>query len=99
MKINAGEIPLESVDFNVLGAEASVHASPLGAGYSATVNLAGGKVSIFELQLALGLSSEIGIIDDSLAVRFLGLGGSIGRVNKICAFDTCFGFDLGGLFG
>merc|ERR1711962_63379 len=99
MKINSGETPLQSVDFNVLGAEASVHTSLLGAGYSATVKLAGGKASIFQLQLALGVSSELGIVDDSVAVRFLGLGGSIGRVNKICAFDTCFGFDLGGLFG
>ena len=99
MKINSGETPLEAVDFNVFGAEASAHIGQLGAGYSATVTLAGGKVSIFNLQLALGFSSEIGIVDDSVAVRVLGLGGSIGRVTQICAFDTCFGIDIGALFG
>ena len=99
MKINSGETSLESVDFNLFGAEASVFTGAGGAGYSATVKLAGGQVSIFNLELALGVSSEIGIVDDSVAVRFLGLGGSVGRVNKICVFDSCFGFDLGVLFG
>ena len=99
MKINSGETSLEKVDFNLFGAEASAFAGAGGAGYSATVKLAGGQVSIFNLQLALGVSSEIGIVDDSVAIRLFGVGGSIGRVNKLCFLDTCFGADLGGLFG
>ena len=51
MKIHSGEQALESVDFNVLGAEASVHSSSIGAGYEAKVFLSGGSVSIFDLQL------------------------------------------------
>ena len=99
MKINSGEVPLEKVEFDLFGAEASVHLSNTGAGAGAVVKLAGGKVSIFQLQLALGVSTEMGIIDDSVAVKVLGVGGSIGRVNKICVFDSCFGVDLGALFG
>ena len=99
MKIHSGEIPLERVDFNLFGAEASVHSSSTSAGYSATVTLAGGSVSIFDLQLALGISSQIGIVDDSVAVRVLGLGGSIGRKTSICVFDSCFGVDFGRFFG
>ena len=99
MKIHSGEEALETVDFNVLGAEASVHSSSTGVGYSATVFLSGGSVSIFDLQLALGVSSQIGIVDDSVAIKVLGTGVSIGRKTSICAFDVCFGIDFGKLFG
>merc|ERR1712088_1041912 len=74
MKINSGETSLEKVDFSLFGAEASAFAGAGGAGYSATVHLAGGQVSIFNLQLALGVSSEIGIVDDSVAFRLFGVG-------------------------
>lgn len=95
-KIHSGE-KLEEVDFTLFGAEASTHLSPTSAGYGVVVKLAGGSVSIFQLQLALGISSEIGIVDDSLAVKILGLGGSIGRKTQICVFDSCFGVDFGKL--
>jgi len=99
MQIHSGKIPLEEVDFNLFGVEASTHVSYTGAGYQARVKLIGGKVSVFELQLGIGVSSQIGIVDDSLAVKIFGLGGSIGRKTKICAFDNCFGIDFGNLFG
>merc|ERR1711963_1288362 len=99
MKIHSGKVPLEKVDFNVFGVEASTHVSGTGAGYSAKVNLVGGKVSVFELELGVGVSSQIGIVDDSLAVKVLGVGGSIGRKTKICVLDNCFGVDFGNLFG
>jgi len=95
-KIHSGE-KLEEVDFKLFGAEASVHASATGAGYDALVTLSGGSVSIFNLQLALGVSSEVGIVDDSLAVKLLGIGGKIGRKTEICVFDSCVGVDFGKL--
>ena len=70
---------------------------PIFTGYDALVTLSGGSVSIFDLQLALGVSSEIGIVDDSLAVKFLGIGGKIGRKTQICVFDSCVGIDFGKL--
>jgi len=99
MKIHSGEEALETVDFNVFGAEASIHASNTGAGYTATVFLYEGSISIFDFQVALGVSSEIGIVDDSVAIKVLGTGVSIGRKPSICVFDVCFGIDLGKLFG
>ena len=109
MKINSGETPIESVDFSVFGAQASAHASRCdvpgsqlpgsicGVGYEAKVVLAGGSVSIFDLQLALGISSQIGIVDDSLEIKIFGLGGSVGRKTQLCALDVCFGVDFGRL--
>ena len=81
----------------MFGAEAGTHISPTGAGYDAVVKLSGGSVSIFDLQLALGVSSEIGIVDDSLSVKALGIGGKIGRKTQICVLDSCFGIDFGNL--
>lgn len=95
MKINSGEIPLEQVDFTVMGAEASTHLSCFGGGAEAKVVLAGGSVSIFNLQLGFGVSTSAGIVDDSVEVKVLGLGVSVGRKNEICVFDNCFGVDLG----
>ena len=43
MKIHSGEEALETVDFNVLGAEGSVHSSSTGAGYDDKVFLSGGS--------------------------------------------------------
>ena len=96
-KIHSGEKIIEEVDFTLFGAEASGHFSATGAGYGAVVKLAGGSVSIFDLQIALGVSSEIGIVDDSLSVKVLGIGGKIGRKTQICVFDFCFGIDFGRL--
>ena len=95
-KIHSGE-KIEEVDFKLFGAEASGHFSATGAGYGAVVKLAGGSVSIFDLQIALGVSSEIGIVDDSLSAKVLGTGVKIGRQIQICAFDICFGVDFGKL--
>ena len=95
-KIHSGE-KISNVDFKLFGAEASTHVSKFGGSAGLTVTLAGGSVSIFDLQLALGLSTGGGIIDDSLALKLFGIGGSIGRKTKICVLDTCFGVDFGKL--
>ena len=98
MKINFGKTPLKSVDWSLFGAEASVQTSALGAGYSATAVLTGGKAAIFELQVGLGLSSEIGIIDDSIELKVLGTGCAFGRKVKCCFVDICVGMDIGKFF-
>ena len=102
MQINSGAEPIEKVSFSVFGASASVQHSMCGgvvcgAQASATVVLAGGSVSIFDLQLALGISTGAGIADDSLSIKFLGTGVSVGRKVGICVLDTCFGVDFGRL--
>ena len=99
MKINSGETALETVDFSVFGAEASVHHSSTSVGYDAKLVLAGGSASIFDLTLGLGISSEAGIVDDSVTLRLAGTGVQVGRKVGICVFDNCFGVDFGRLFG
>ena len=92
MKINSGETTLETVDL-------SVHHSSTSAGYDAKLVLAGGSVSIFDLTLGLGVSSEAGIVDDSVTLRLAGTGVQVGRLVGNCVFDNCFGVDFGRLFG
>ena len=55
--------------------------------------------SVFDLQLALGLSSEAGIVDDSLSLKLAGKGIKTGRKVEICSLDVCFGVDFGRIFG
>jgi len=95
MKINSGKDARDKIDFELFGAEASVFGSPTGAGITATAYLARGKVSFLELQLAFGVSSQIGEVDDSYTFKLFGMGGSVGRENRVCVFDSCIGFDLG----
>ena len=83
----------------MFGAEASVHHSSTSVGPEAKVVMAGGSVSIFDLQLALGLLSEAGIVDDSLSLKLAGKGIKTGRKVEICTLDVCFGVDFGRIFG
>ena len=55
--------------------------------------------SVFDLQLALGLSIEAGIVDDSLSLKLAGKGIKTGRKVEICSLDVCFGVDFGRIFG
>ena len=99
MKINSApnKTALQTVDFSVFGAMASVHHSTTSAGYDAKLVLAGGSASIFDLTLGLGVSSQAGIVDDSLTLKVLGVGVQVGRKVGICVFDICFGVDFGRL--
>ena len=77
--------------------------------------MAGGSVSIFDLELGAGISTgyfEIklilillnwfiqgfGIKDDSLELKVLGTGITVGRKLAISVADTSFGIDFGRLF-
>eukprot|EP00092_Neocalanus_flemingeri_P024879 GFUD01026978.1.p1 GENE.GFUD01026978.1~~GFUD01026978.1.p1 ORF type:complete len:662 (+),score=98.61 GFUD01026978.1:102-2087(+) len=100
MKINlAGKTGFESLDWTLLGVEESAHASEVAVGVDAKVVLTGGSVSIFDLQIALGLSTEIGIVDDSVTVKYAGTGIKLGRKLGVCVWDSCLGIDFGRLFG
>merc|ERR1711981_207359 len=57
MKINNGDVlgDLGHVDFSVFGLQEAVIVSNTGVGFSAKVVLSGGSVSIFDLQLAVGI--------------------------------------------
>merc|ERR1712212_309594 len=92
--------PIETIDFDVLGAEASAKVSPTYAGGEAKLIMAKGSVSIFDLQLGAGVSSEVGYdIDNySVKVKLLGTGVSLGGQTGICAADNCFGISFNRLF-
>lgn len=68
----------------------------LGAGVG--IHLAEGSVSIFDLKLGVGVSTGGGIKDDSLELKVLGCGLTVGRKLAISVFDTSFGIDFGKLF-
>jgi len=84
--------PIESIDFNTFGAEASAKSSCTYAGVKAKLVLAGGSVSMFDLQLGIGVSSDIGYDLDTYTaeVKLLGVGISLGGETGICALDNCF---------
>ena len=97
-KIHSGTMAIEKVDFETFSAKASVEASNTHVGANATAILAGGSASIFDLQLGVGVSSEAGIKDDSVALKAAGCGFKIGRKVGISVFDNEFAIDFGRLF-
>ena len=66
----------------------------LGTVEGAKIELVGGHVSIIDFDIALGVSSGAGIMDDSVVAMEEGWGFSLGVNNKICAFDSCIGINL-----
>ena len=86
---------VSEINFDAIGFEVSSHASTISIGGNA--KLVGAKISAsaLEAELALGVSSEIGIVDDSVTVKVLGTGFSFGRKVSGCVFDICAGLDFG----
>ena len=93
------ETPLAKLAIDVLGVQAGSHVAPTGLGYEASAHLVKGSASMVDFQVGAGVSSNIGIVDDSVSVKLLGIGFNLGRKNGICIFDNCIGIDLGALFG
>ena len=87
--------PVEEFDAQFLSATAAVEAAPLYAGANAKVSLAGGNVSVFDFNLGVGVSTGVGIKDDSLNLKLAGCGIKLGRKVGISAFDNEFGVDFG----
>jgi len=98
INIHSGKSPLEAVDFDILSADAKAEISDTFVGAGAELKLVGGSVSIFDLKLALGVDTGIGIKDDSIQVHALGTGFTIGRKVAVSAFGSEFGIDFGRLF-
>lgn len=86
---------VSEINFDAIGFEVSNHASTLSIGGNAKLVGAKLSASALEAELALGVSSEIGIVDDSVTVKVLGTGFGFGRKWSGCFLDVCVGFDFG----
>ena len=64
----------------------------------AGVHLPKVEASAFDLNLGVGLDTGGGIKDDSLEVKALGCGVTVGRKVGISVFGASFGIDFGKLF-
>eukprot|EP00312_Isochrysidales_sp_CCMP1244_P004096 CAMPEP_0196689168 /NCGR_PEP_ID=MMETSP1090-20130531/17706_1 /TAXON_ID=37098 /ORGANISM="Isochrysis sp, Strain CCMP1244" /LENGTH=192 /DNA_ID=CAMNT_0042028145 /DNA_START=58 /DNA_END=633 /DNA_ORIENTATION=+ len=71
--------PYAAVDVGIGQAEAHAKFSPAGFDVGAGVSLAGGSVSVFDFNIGAGVGIAAGINDDSVEVKVLGTGVTIGR--------------------
>lgn len=86
------------VDRDILSAEAKTGFSRSYAGINTALNLTGGSVSIFDLQIGVGIDSGAGIKDDSITLKIAGTGIQVGRKISVSVLGSSFGADLGRLF-
>ena len=98
MRINSGQDAFDTVDFTVFGASAGFDVGATAAIAEAKVVLVGGSVSIFDIQIGLGITTGFKIDDGTFSLKFLGNGFSVGKKVQVCALDNCFGVDLGRLY-
>lgn len=98
INIHSNKTGIEAVDFNILNASAQAEVSSTFIGAGASLELVGGSASIFELKLAIGVDTGIGIKDDSLSVEVLGTGLSIGRKVGVTVLGSEFAIDFGRVF-
>ena len=94
INIHSNKTGIEAVDFDILNASAQAEISSTFIGAGANLELAGGSVSIFDLKLAAGVDTGIGIKDDSLTVEVLGTGLSVGRRLGVSVLGSEFAIDL-----
>ncbi len=64
----------------------------------AGVHLVDAQASIFNLKIGASADTGAGIVDDSITVKALGCGFSVGRKIEISVFGSGFGIDFGRLF-
>ena len=72
---------------------------PVYAGVDAKVNLMDLQASVFDLNVGVGVQTDIGLNDYSVGGHLLGCGFTIGKKVSISAFGSSFGIDFGRLFG
>lgn len=91
----------ESVDWGLFGAQASVTLTCDEIEFKAELVLTGGSVSIFELQIAIGVTSEIGFDEKthSVTVKYLGTGITLGGSTGVCVLASCFKVNIYKIFG
>ncbi len=100
MRVSSGETDaIDAVDVAILEGHADAELQPLYAGAGVGVKLAGGSVSIFDFNLGAGLSTGIGIKDESINLKLAGTGVRVGKKVSISVFDNSFGIDFGRVGG
>jgi hypothetical protein len=83
-----------SFDMKELTAYAKATASCRGVKWEAGTDIAGGSVGFFDVQLGLGFGCAYGIVDDSIAVEYMGVGGTVGRKMSVSLPFGTVGVDL-----
>ncbi|OAQ23793.1 hypothetical protein K457DRAFT_50443, partial [Linnemannia elongata AG-77] len=86
--------PIKQVNVDVLSIDTSTTVGTY-VGADANVSLLKADVSMFQVQLGVGVDTGIGIKDDSLSAKVGGFGFSVGRVMSIEVFGSSFGVDFG----
>ena len=89
--------PISQVSVGVGTAQAGVTTSGTYVGANAGVSLIGGNVSAVDFNVGAGVSTGVGIQDDSVQAKVAGCGVSIGRKMGISVFDNSISLDLGKL--
>jgi len=87
--------PLTELEFEAFTAHVGASAGTAGVGYEAEATLVSGQASFVDFSLGIGVSSNIGIRDDSLNVEALGLGFTVGKKIGISIFDNEIAIDFG----
>merc|ERR1712038_500985 len=90
--------PIEQVDAKFFTASAGLDTSATYAGAEVGAHLFKGNVSIFEGKLGAEASTGGGIKDDSLDVKVLGCGVTVGRKVGVQVAGTGFSVDFGKIF-
>ena len=89
---------LETAEIDVGEVKTGAWASAAGVGVDASVNLVDMKASAFDCKIGLSASTGGGIRDDSVEVKALGTGITLGRKVGISVAGTSFGIDFGRFF-
>jgi len=87
--------PLEEIEFEAFAAHVGASIGTAGMGYELEANIISGEVSFIDFSLGVGLSSNVGIKDDSLNVQALGLGFTVGKKIGVSIFDNEIAIDFG----
>ena len=85
---------IDTVDVNIFEGHEEAEISPMYAGAGIGFNLAGGQASIFDFNLGVGLSTGIGLKDESVELKAAGTGVTVGRKISISVLDVSFGIDI-----
>ena len=93
---------IDAVDVEIFKLQAQADIQPLYAGAGVGFSLAGGKASIFDFNLGVGLTTEIGLKSKggkslknmSFNFKVAGVGVSIGPTISVSVLDSSFGISL-----
>ncbi|KAJ7112713.1 hypothetical protein C8R44DRAFT_932637, partial [Mycena epipterygia] len=89
--------PLEQVEFDVLAPKVSAQFGSY-VGADAAINLISGRASIFDATLGIGVSTGAGIRDDSIDLKAMGCGFTIGKRVGISFLGSSFEINFGRFF-